>query len=299
MTLPVFLQQIVNGLTIGSLYALVSIGYTMVFGIIRLINFAHGDVFMMAMYFGYFIITLLELPWYVCILFAVALTAALGVLIENCAFRPLRKQHAPSTTLMISAIGVSYLLQNLATVLFSGKQKLFPRIEYFTEVITVGEITFQRMALIVPIVTALLLVALLLFVNKSKVGMAMRAAATDAETANLMGIDVNSIITITFAIGSALAAVGAVFWGSKYLSVSPTGGALPGMKCFICAVIGGIGNIGGAVLGGLLLGMAETMVIAFFPTMTSFKDAISFVFLMVVLLFVPTGLIREKRIDKV
>lgn len=299
MPFPIFLQQIINGLTVGSLFALVAIGYTLVFGIIRLINFAHGDVFMMAMYFGYFAIEALELPWYSAIAFTVAATAILGILIERCAYRPLRDQGAPSTTVMISAIGISYLLQNLATVLFSGKQKLFPRIKYFTQVLKVGAVSFQRMAVIVPLVTALLLVILMLFVNKTKPGMAMRAVSTDMDASHLMGIDVNRIIMLTFGIGSGLAAVGAVFWGTKYLSVYPLSGSTAGLKCFICAVVGGIGNISGAVLGGLLLGMTETMVVAFFPTMTSYKDAISFIFLIVVLLIKPTGIISEKIVKKV
>ncbi len=299
MSFPIFLQQVINGLTVGSLFALVAIGYTLVYGIIRLINFAHGDVFMMAMYFGFFAIQTLSLPWFTAILFTVAATGIMGMLIERFAYRPLRNQGAPSTTLMISAIGISYLLENLATVLFSGKQKLFPRINFFTTVLKIGSVSFQRMAVIVPIVTAILLLALIFFINKTKPGMAMRAISMDTDAANLMGIDVNQIIVMTFGIGSALAAVGAVFWGTKYLSVYPLSGSLPGMKCFICAVVGGIGNIGGAVLGGFLLGMTETMVVAFFPTLTSYKDAISFIFLIVILLIKPTGIISEKVVKKV
>lgn len=299
MPVTVFLQQVVNGLTVGSLYALVAIGYTIVYGIIRLINFAHGDVFMMAMYFGFIFIEMLSLPWYVAFLFTIVATMVLGAIIERFAYRPLRNQGAPSSTLMISAIGISYLLENLATVLFSGKQKLFPRITYFTDVIKIGSITFQRMAILVPIITAVLMIALVLFVNKTRPGMAMRAISTDMDAAHLMGIDVNKIILMTFGIGSGLASVGAVFWGTKYLSVYPLSGSLPGMKCFICAVVGGIGNIGGAVLGGLLLGMTETMVVAFFPTFTNFKDAISFVFLLVILLIKPTGIISERIVKKV
>lgn len=299
MTLPVFLQQIVNGLTVGSLFALVAIGYTLVFGIIRLINFAHGDVFMVAMYVAYYAITAFNITWYWALLLTVLFVAAFGILIDRAAYKPLRQQNAPTTTMMISAIGVSYLLQNAATVLFTGRQKQYPQISYFTEVIKIGSVSFQRMAIIVPIITIILLIALTLFTNKTKVGMAMRAVSSDMETVYLMGIDVNNIVTLAFGIGSALAAIGAVFWGTKYISIAPLAGSMPGLKSFICAVIGGIGNINGAFIGGYFLGLLETMIVAFFPQLTSYKDAISFVCLILILLIRPTGLISEKIIKKV
>lgn len=299
MTLEIFLQQLVNGLTLGSLFALVAIGYTMVYGILRLINFAHGDIFMMAMYIAFFSISIFSVPWYISFILVIALTALLGIATEKVAYKPLREQGAPSISLLISSIGASYLMENLATVLFTGRPKNFPQILFFTDMITVGGIHIQRLAIMVPIITLVLLLALLYLINHTKTGMAMRAVSKDVETARLMGISVNKVITATFGIGSALAAVGAIMWGMKYLQIKPDVGVMPGMKCFIAAVIGGIGNIKGAVVGGLLLGLIEVLIVAFIPSLTGYRDAFSFILLIIILLVRPNGLIGEKIAEKV
>jgi len=291
------LQQIMNGLTVGSLYALIAIGYTMVYGILRLINFAHGDIFMMSMYFAFFGITVFLVPWYVALLLVVAATAILGMLIERSAYRPLRK--APRISLLISSIGVSYLMVNLATVVFTGVPRQFPSVAIFQDVFTIGEVRLQWLSVWVPLITALLVTVLLLLVHKTRTGMAMRAVSKDMETAMLMGVHINRTISVTFGIGSSLAAVGAVLWGLKYPQIQPYVGVMPGLKCFIAAVIGGIGNIRGAVIGGLLLGMMEILLVYFLPSLSGYRDAFAFVALIAILLLKPTGLIGEKVAEKV
>ncbi|MEG0377077.1 MAG: branched-chain amino acid ABC transporter permease [Eubacterium sp.] len=297
MSLDTFVQQLVNGLSLGSLYALIAIGYTLVYGILRLINFAHGDIFMMAAYFAYFGIAVFFLPWWVTLIVTIALTMLLGIVIERFAYRPLRD--APKTSILISAIGVSFLLENLATYIFTGKPQAFPDFPALTSPIILGSISIAPISILIPLVTAVLMVVLLIVINKTKTGMAMRAASVDYDTAKLMGIKINSVISMTFAIGSALAAVGSFLWCIRYPSVLPLMGVVPGLKCFIAAVIGGIGNVKGAVLGGLILGMAEVLLVAFFPSLSGYRDAIAFIILIVILLFKPTGLLGEKTTEKV
>ncbi len=296
-TLSELLQQLANGLTLGSLYALVAIGYTMVYGILRLINFAHGDIFMMSMYFAFYAISVFYLPWYIAVVLVILATGLLGVVIERCAYRPLRE--APRISLMISSIGVSYLLENLAIVLFSGIQKNFPSIPLFQSVITIGSIRMQRLTILVPIITAVIAVVLLYLVNRTKTGLAMRAASKDLEAAKLMGININRTIAMTFFIGSILAATGAIMWGLKYPQIQAYVGTMPGLKCFIAAVIGGIGNIKGAILGALLLGMMEILIVFFLPGLTGYKDAFAFIALVIILLWKPTGILGEKIAEKV
>lgn len=297
MTLTTLLQQLINGLSLGSLYALIAIGYTMVYGILRLINFAHGDIFMMAAYFAYFGIAVFLIPWYITFFLTIALTTLLGITIERAAYRPLRE--APKTSLLISAIGVSFLLENLATYLFSGKPQAFPEFPAMTTPINFGSLTIQPVSILIPIVAFGLMVILLFVINKTKVGMAMRAVAKDYDTAKLMGIKINNVISSTFGIGSGLAAVGAILWCMKYPSVLPLMGVVPGLKCFIAAVIGGIGNVKGALLGGLILGFSEVLMVAFFPALTGYRDAIAFIILIVILLFLPSGLLGQKQVEKV
>ncbi len=292
-----FLQHLTNALSVGSLYALIAIGYTMVYGVLRLINFAHGEIFMMGMYFAFFGISLFMLPWYVTFFLTVALTGLLGMGAERLAYRPLRS--APRISVLISAIGVSYFLQNLATVVFGGRPMTFPQIPLFTSVMQLGTVRLQRLALLVPVIAGGLLVLLMFLIKKTKTGMAMRAVARDYDAASLMGIDLNKTIAITFFIGSALAGVGAIMWGMKYPQISPTVGAMPGIKCFIAAVLGGIGNTAGAVLGGLLLGAVEILLVAAWPQLSGYRDAFAFVLLIAVLLFKPTGLLGEKATEKV
>lgn len=299
MGMEVFLQQVCNGLLLGSLFALVAVGYTMVYGILRLINFAHCDVFMMAMYFAFFLVSNDYSYWWVSFVLTIVLTAILGMALEKVAYATLRKQNAPKISMLISAIGASYLLENLATVMFTGKPKTFPQIPVFVDMINIGSVTLQKLAIWVPLITLVFVVLLLLLINKTKSGMAMRATSKDLETAKLMGINVNGTISFTFAVGSAIAAVGAILWGLKYPQISPMVGVMPGLKCFIAAVVGGIGNVKGAVIGGLLLGFIEVMAVAFFPSVSAYKDIFSFVLLIAILLFRPNGLIGEKIAEKV
>ena len=297
MSLDTLLQQLANGISVGSLYALIAIGYTMVYGILRLINFAHGDVFMMAIYIGFFAIMTFGMPWYIAFVVTIVLTSLLGVTLEQLAYKPIRE--APKITILISAIGASFLLENIAIVLFGGRPKTFPQIEFFTQMLTFGNIKIQVLTFFIPVVTFVFLIGLLYLINHTKAGMAMRAVSKDQETARLMGVDVNRTITITFAIGSALAAVGGIMWGLKYPSILPLMGIMPGLKCFIAAVIGGIGNIKGAVYGGFILGIGEVMIVAALPKLTGYRDAFAFIMLILILLFKPTGLAGEKLSEKV
>lgn len=297
MDLSTLVQHIINGISLGSLYALIAIGYTMVYGILLLINFAHGDIFMMAGYFMIFSVINFGLPFFIAIPLVLILTVLLGIILERTAYRPLR--NAPRMSIMISAIGASYFLENLATYLFTGVPKRYPEITWLTKIVTFGDVSFQVVTIITPIVTMILLFGLMTLVNKTKVGMAMRAASKDYEAARLMGIKINWIIGITFVIGSFLAAIGSILWGSKYPSVYPLVGMMPGLKCFIAAVFGGIGNIQGAVLGGLTLGLGEALLVAFIPSMTGYRDAFAFILLIIILIVKPNGLLGEKVTDKV
>jgi len=297
MTLSTFMQNLANGISVGSLYALIAIGYTMVYGILKLINFAHGDIFMMAAYFAFFGVVTFGLPWYFAFIIAIVLTALLGMTIEFAAYKPLR--NAPKISVLISAIGVSFLLENLAVVLFGGRPKAFPDIKLFTDVVVIGGVSIQKLTFIIPVVTIILLFVLLHLVNKTNIGMAMRAASKDVETARLMGINVNRIISFTFAIGSGLAAVGALMWSVKYPQIVALMGMMPGLKCFIAAVIGGIGDIKGAVIGGFVLGLSEIMLVGFLPGLTGYRDAFAFVLLIVILLFKPTGIMGKNLTEKV
>ncbi|MCR4435724.1 MAG: branched-chain amino acid ABC transporter permease [Clostridiales bacterium] len=298
MTLNMFLQHLLNGISLGSLYALIAIGYTMVYGILRLINFAHGDIFMTATYFAFFGVVTFGMPWYVAFPIVLVMTGLLGMLVEAAAYRPLRD--APKISILISSIGASFLLENLATVIFGGVPRPFPTPEIFTGVVTLGNgLMVQKLIFYIPAVTLVFLVALLYLINKTKTGMAMRAVSKDHETAKVMGINVNRTISLTFGIGSMLAAVGGIMWGMKYPQIAPLMGVIPGLKCFIAAVIGGIGDIKGAVLGGFILGIGEIMLVAFLPNLTGYRDAFAFVLLIVILLCKPTGIVGEKIAEKV
>jgi branched-chain amino acid transport system permease protein len=296
VTLTILLQQIINGISVGSLYALVAIGYTMVYGILRLINFAHGDLLMFAAYSAIYGISLFALPWTLSFPLAVLLTGALGILLDRVAYRPLRD--APRISLLISAIGASFLLENLALVVLGGVPKGFPRPEAFGKVIELFGLRIQVLTIYTPIVTLVLLFGLLFIVYRTKVGKAMRAASKDFETTRLMGINLDWIIGITFLLGSVLAAAGGIMWAMKYPQVNPFMGVFPGLKAFIAAVLGGIGNIYGAVVGGFLLGLGEVLIVALVPGLAQYKDALAFFVLILVLLFRPTGLMGEPIIDK-
>lgn len=297
MSLDTFLQHLTNGISLGSLYALIAIGYTMVYGILRLINFAHGDIFMFSLYFAFYGAVVFGMPWYVSFIVAIIMTVILGIVIEASAYRPLRD--APKISILISAIGVSFLLENVAIVIFGGRPKAFPTPDLFTAMVHVGNISIQRLTFVIPVVTVVLLFALMYLIKKTKSGMAMRAVSKDHETARLMGVNVNRTISMTFAIGSALAAIGGIMYGLKFPQIAPLMGIIPGLKCFIAAVIGGIGSIEGAVVGGFILGLGEILLVAFLPSLTGYRDAFAFILLIVILLFKPAGLMGEKISEKV
>ena len=293
MTLTTFLQQCLTGISLGGAYALIAIGYTLVYGILRLINFAHGDIFMMAGYFMIF--AMASLPWFIAVPVVLIITVILGVSIERVAYRPLRS--APRMSVMISAIGVSYLLQNLATYLFTALPKGYPEIPLLKKIFQIGGLSASFVTFLTPVLTLVIVYALITLINKTKIGMAMRAVAKDYDTAALMGIKINKVITFTFAVGSLLAAVGSVLYFTDRMTVFPFSGSLPGLKCFVAAVFGGIGSIPGAVIGGFILGLGETALVAM--GYSTFSDAFTFVLLIIILLIKPTGLFGEKTTDKV
>lgn len=297
MTLDLFLQHLTNGISLGSLYALIAIGYTMVYGILRLINFAHGDIFMMATYFAFFGVITFGVPWYIMFPLVLILTGLLGMGVEKTAYKPIRE--APKISILISAIGASFLLENLATVLFGGVPKPFPTPEIFTDVVQIGSVSIQKLTFYIPVVTVVFLIGLVYLIYRTKIGMAMRAVSMDQETARVMGIHVDQTISITFGIGSVLAAVGGLMWGLKFPQIAPLMGVIPGLKCFIAAVIGGIGNIKGAVVGGFILGVGEILLVAFLPNLTGYRDAFAFVLLIIILLYKPTGILGETIAEKV
>ncbi|MDR2341696.1 MAG: branched-chain amino acid ABC transporter permease [Campylobacteraceae bacterium] len=289
MDFTTFLQQMLNGFSLGSMYALIAVGYTMVYGVLRLINFAHGDIMMVGAFLCYFGTSVFGLPFSAAMLLAIIGASALGILTDKIAYKPLRE--APKISLLITAIGISYFLENLFNVLFGGTPKAFPVPEYMSLLINAFGLTFSVSTLIVPIFTVLLLLIILFILFKTKYGVAIRALAFDIQTVNLMGIDANKIIMLVFAIGSALAAVGGVFWALNYPAIDPVMGVLIGLKAFAAAVVGGIGSVTGAVLGGFIIGFTEVVVVAFLPELSGYKDAFAFIFLILVLLFKPSGIL--------
>lgn len=293
MSLSVFFQHCLTGISLGGAYALIAIGYTMVYGILRLINFAHGDIFMVAGYFMIFATA--TFGWMAGIPIMLICTVLIGVVIEKAAYKPIRT--APRMSVMISAIGVSYLLQNLTTYLFTALPKPFPEIPFLKKIFQIGPVSASLVTFLTPVLTIILVIILVYITNHTKIGMAMRAVSRDFETSRLMGIKINNVISITFVIGSFLAGVGALLYFTDRMSVTPFSGTLPGLKCFVAAVIGGIGSVPGAVVGGFVIGICETFLIAL--GYSTFSDAFTFILLIVMLLFRPTGLFGEKMIDKV
>ncbi len=297
MTLPLLLQHFANSVSLGSLYALIAIGYTMVYGILRLINFAHGDVFMLGAYLSFYGMTLIALPWWAALVLAIVMTALFGISLERVAYRPLRD--SPRISIMISAIGASFLIENLGILIFGGRPKGVPVPDVLGQVLQFGPVSIVAVSLLIPAATAVILVFLVYLVNRTKTGMAMRAVSTDIDAARLMAVDVNRIVSITFGVGSLLAAFGGIMWAFKYPQLNPLMGMMPGLKCFIAAVIGGIGSIPGAVLGGFLLGFIEIMTVALLPELSGYRDAFAFVLLIIVLLVKPTGLLGKRQAEKV
>jgi len=307
-----FLQQLINGLALGSVYALIALGYTMVYGVLRFINFAHGDVFMLGSFVGFYVA-----PWVtkwipqgedvsvfswsttlgalVVLLIAMAACAVLGIVIEKLVYKPLRNR--PRLTVLITAIGVSIFLENFGQFLFGTEPKLFPEIMPDRVIEGLGDLTVTFNQAITLGMTLLLLVGLRFVVMKTRMGTAMRALSFNPTAASLMGINNNVVISFTFGLGSALAAAGGILNAINYPSIDPLMGILPGLKAFVAAVLGGIGNIPGAALGGFIIGVLETMVVGYISPM--YRDAIAFAVLILILLFKPTGLLGRAEREKV
>ena len=288
------IPYIINGISAGGQYALIAIGYTLVYGILRLINFAHSDVFMVAGLVMVYATT--SMPLYLSIPLVLIVTVVLGFTIERVAYKPLRS--APRMSLMISAIGVSYLIQNLAFYLTGGlAQPVTKPIPWISDMITIFGASTKRVTVVTPVLTLLLVVVLVYLIKKTKIGMGMRAAAKDFETAQLMGVKINSVISFTFVVGSFLAAVGAILYFTNYPSVGITSGSLPGLRAFVAAVFGGIGSIPGAVVGAFIIGLCEELIKGL--GYSTFSDAFTFALLIIVLCVKPTGIFGEKVTDKV
>ena len=284
---------IVSGVSLGGQYALIAIGYTMVYGILRLINFAHGDVFMVA---GMVLIYLsASMPWYVALPVMIVAVVVLGFIIERVAYKPLRS--APRMSVMISAIGVSYLLQNLMTYITAGQPQHYPKIPFLSKTVPVFGTETSWSKIITPFIVVALVLVLTFLINKTKIGMAMRAVSKDFETSQLMGVKINNVISATFIIGSFLAAVGSVLYFSNYSQIVPVSGALPGLRAFVAAVFGGIGSIPGAVVGAFIIGICESLIKG--TDFAIFSDAFTFALLIIILVVKPTGLFGEKATDKV
>ena len=302
MNVQTFLQHFINALSLGGIYALIAIGYTMVYGILRLINFAHGDVFTYGIYFAFYAVVAFFFPWWIAFIFSIFVTALLGAAIERVAYRPLR--NAPRISALITAIGVSFFLENFAIVAFGGRAKSFnPQTGIypttFLKMLRFGNIRVPLLTFLTLGVVALVLIILLWIVYHTKVGMAMRAISKDITATRLMGVNADRIVSFTFMIGSGLAAVGGILWAMKYPQIYPFTGMIPGLKAFIAAVVGGIGSIQGAMIGGFTLGVAEIMIVAFFPSWAGYKDAFAYAILLVMLLFRPTGILGVEVPEKV
>ncbi len=288
-----FLNQILNGLQLGSIYALIALGYSMVYGIVKLINFAHGDIIMVGSYTIWFLMSRLGMPAYLSIPGAIIFCAALGMLIEKVAYKPLRK--SARISLLITAIGISLLLQNVVQLIFKADPRMLANI--FPGKIQIGSMQLSITMLVTIGVSILIMLGLTFLVNKTRIGKAMRAVSEDNEAAQLMGVNVNNTISFTFALGSALAAVASLFYCCAYSQIQPTMGSMLGLRAFIAAVLGGIGSIPGAVVGGVLIGLAESLTKGYISS--KLADAVVFGILIVVLLLKPTGILGKENKEKV
>lgn len=291
-----FLNNLINGISLGSIYAVIALGYTMVYGIAKMLNFAHGDVIMIGGYVVFLSMSALNLPPWIAIVFAIIVCTLLGIVIEKIAYKPLRR--ASSLAVLITAIGVSYFLQNIALLLFGAQPVSFTSVVSVPKIsLAGGQLTISGEAITAIVVSLLIVIFLSLFINKSKPGRAMLAVSEDKDAAQLMGVNVNRTISLTFAIGSALAAVAGVLLCSAYPTLSATTGAMPGIKAFVAAVFGGIGSIPGAMIGGIAIGIIEILSKAYISTQLA--DAIVFAVLIIVLIVRPTGILGKKVNEKV
>ena len=292
------MDYLLAGISVGGQYALIAIGYTMVYGILRLINFAHGDIFMVAGLVMVYAVT--AMPLVLAIPLVLIVTVAVGLAVERVAYKPLRS--APRMSVMISAIGVSYTLQNIALYVTGGLAKVYPRIPFLSDTVEVFGATTKWVTLVTPVLTLLLVLGLVAIIKFTKVGIAMRAVSKDFETSRLMGVKIDRVISVTFIIGSFLAAVGSILYFTNYPSVIPTSGAMPGLKSFVAAVFGGIGSIPGAVVGSFIIGICENLIRSVTignVSLTPFSDAFTFALLIVILCVKPSGLFGEKQTEKV
>ena len=287
------LTYLINGISLGSVYAIIALGYTMVYGIAKMLNFAHGDVIMIGGYMAFCSTSYLGWPVIPSVLFSIFVCTILGMIIEKLAYKPLRE--ASSLAVLITAIGVSYFLQNAALLIWSSNPKAFPNMVSLPNLV-IGNVQISSVAIVTIIASIIIMIALTMFTSRTKLGKAMRAVSEDKGAAQLMGINVNATISMTFAIGSGLAAIAGVLLCSAYPTLMPTTGAMPGIKAFTAAVFGGIGSIPGAMLGGILLGIIEIFAKAYISTQLS--DAIVFAVLIIVLIVKPTGLLGKKMAEK-
>lgn len=290
-----FIQQVIYGIHVGSIYALIALGYTMVYGIVKLINFAHGDILMMGAYFGLVSIITFDLPFGVAILISMIGCAVLGVIVERIAYKPLR--NAPRISALITALGVSLFLENIFKVMFGADTRKMAVPEFLSNSLTVGNLQISYVTLFTVTLTIICMILLQVIVKRTKVGKAMRAVSEDTQAARLMGINVDRTISMTFAIGSALAALGGVLYSATYTQVEPYMGMMPGLKAFIAAVLGGIGIIPGAMFGGFILGLVENLSIAYISS--TWSNAIVFGILILLLLFKPAGILGKNIREKV
>lgn len=288
------IQQLINGISLGSIYALIALGYTMVYGIIKLINFAHGDIYMVGAYVGFYAVTMTKMSIIPALIISMVVTGLLGILVEKIAYKPLRK--APRISLLITAIGVSFFLEYTSMYFVSPTPRIFPNVIDSLS-LNIGSFVINGQQLLIFIITVILMVLLTYIVQKTKMGKAMRAVSFDTETAKLMGINTDRVISFTFGIGSALAAAGGVLVGVYYNSIDPLMGIMPGLKAFVAAVLGGIGSIPGAMTGGIVLGVIEALVSGFISS--TFRDAAAFAILILVLLFKPSGIFGKNTNEKV
>jgi branched-chain amino acid transport system permease protein len=291
-------QQIVNGLILGSMYAMVAIGFSMIYGIIRLINFAHGDVVMIGAFLTLGLLQVVGAPLPLVALMVLAAGAVIGILIERAAFRPMRG--APQVTGFIASLAVSIMLQNLGILFLTAQPRNFAFPGYLQRVIHISGVSFRMVDLVIMMCALSLMCALMLLVNKSRLGMAMRATAENIDVARLMGININRTIMATFAVGSALAAIAGLMWGGKFGQIDPLLGFIPGLKSFVAAVIGGVGSIPGAIIGGFVLGLSEVLFVGLLPPIYSaYRDAFVFATLIVILLILPNGILGKKMGERV